>query len=58
MELYSNGKRMIGIIKDLLALDEWYGQSKEIEIAKGKNKLQTSFIGAWYQNKRKRKWHK
>lgn len=49
---------MIAIIKELLSLNEWHGISEEIEIAKGKNKLQTSFKAAWHQYLRKKKWHK
>lgn len=49
---------MIGIILDLLGVDEFYGVSEEIEIAKGKNKLQTGWKGAWEQRKRKEKWQR
>lgn len=41
---------------DLLNLDDWYGVSEEIEIAKGKYELQTTFKGAMEQNKRERAW--
>jgi hypothetical protein len=49
---------MLGIILDMLDLDEFYNVSKEIEIANGKNQLQTNFKGAWKQHKRDKKWHK
>jgi hypothetical protein len=43
---------MIKNILDLLALQEHYGQSELIEIAKGKYELQTSFKQAFKQLKR------
>jgi len=46
---------MIGIVLDMLQMDEWYSMSNEIEIAKGKNELATNFKTAWRKNKRKRK---
>lgn len=47
---------MLGIVLDILATDEFYGISEEIEIAKGKNKLPLSFKEGWKQRKRKRAW--
>ena len=47
---------MIGIVLDLLSLDEFYGVSEDIEIAKGKNKLPLSVKEGIRQHKRKRKW--
>ena len=47
---------MIGIILDILSIDEFYGISEEIEIAKGKNKLPTTFKEGMEKQKRKRKW--
>ncbi len=47
---------MIGIVLDLLSLDEFYGISEDIEIAKGKHKLPTSIKEGYRQQKRKRKW--
>ncbi|UII80005.1 hypothetical protein [Flagellimonas sp. CMM7] len=47
---------MIDIILDLLAMDDWYNVSSEIEIAKGKNKLPTSIKEGVQQAKRKAKW--
>jgi len=49
---------MIGIILDMLAMDEHKGLSNEIDIAKGKNKLSTSFKEAWKQYKREKAWPK
>jgi hypothetical protein len=49
---------MLGIILDILAMDDFYGISEEIEIAKGKNKLCTKWGEAWKQSKRKKKWPK
>jgi hypothetical protein len=43
---------MIKNILELLSLDEHYGQSEIIEIAKGKYKLQTSWKSAFKQLKR------
>lgn len=47
---------MIGIILDILAMDEFYGVSEEIEIAKGKYKLPTGIREGLKQRKRKAKW--
>lgn len=43
---------MIGIILDILAVDNYYNISEEIEIAKGKYKLHTSLKKAIKQLKR------
>jgi hypothetical protein len=43
---------MIKHILDLLALDEFYGQSELIEIAKGKYQIVTSWKQAFEQIKR------
>jgi len=43
---------MIQNILKLLNSDPWFGLSKEIEIAKGKNKLKLSFKEIKYQIKR------
>jgi len=43
---------MIREILDLLALDEHYGQSEIIEIAKGKNQIPKTFKKALKQIKR------
>ena len=40
----------------LLRSNDFYGVSKEIEIAKGKHEKQKSIKGAWYQFKRFVKW--
>lgn len=47
---------MIKNILDLLALDEFYGQSENIEIAKGKYQLADSFKKGL--KKIKRQWKK
>ncbi len=44
------------IILKLLNIDEFYGVSKTIEIAKGKNKLPQSLKEGFEQIKRKTKW--
>ena len=49
---------MIKHILDLLALDEFYGQSELIEIAKGKYKRVTTFKDGIKQVKRQLKWLK
>jgi hypothetical protein len=49
---------MIKHILDLLALDEFYGQSELIEIAKGKYKRVTTFKEGFKQIKRQLKWLK
>jgi hypothetical protein len=49
---------MIKNILDLLALDEFYGQSELIEIAKGKYELNNTFKKSVKQLKREIKWLK
>jgi hypothetical protein len=48
---------MIEKILQMLALDEFEGQSEAIDIAKGKHKIQDSLKGIKRQNKRKKAWH-
>jgi hypothetical protein len=43
---------MIQKIIELLSIDEFYGQSELIDIAKGKYKIQNTVIGMYKQNKR------
>jgi len=43
---------MIKDILDLLKLDDWYGQSEVIDIAKGKYKHTFSFTEIYKQKKR------
>ena len=47
---------MFDLILKCLDLGELRGVSKEIDIAKGVNKLQTTFKGSWKQYKRKKAW--
>lgn len=47
---------MIDNVVRLLALDPYEGVSENIEIAKGKHKLETSFKESWKQFKRKKAW--
>ena len=47
---------MIGIIMDMLSMDEFYNISEEIEIAKGKYKLPMGFKEGFQKAKRKGKW--
>jgi len=49
---------MLGIVLDILAMDDFHGISEEIDIAKGKNKLTLSFRERWEQHKRAKKWQK
>ena len=49
---------MIKHILDLLALDEFYGQSELIEIDKGKYKRPTTLKQGFNQIKREIKWLK
>ena len=44
------------IVLKLLNIDEFYGVSKTIDIAKGKNKLPQSLKEGFEQIKRKTKW--
>ena len=43
---------MIELINQLLELDDFENKSENIDRAKGKYELQTSFKGAWKQRKR------
>lgn len=47
---------MIDLILKILDLDEMVGVSKEIDIAKGVNKLPLTFKDAWKQHKRIKGW--
>lgn len=47
---------MIGIIMDMLAMDDFHNISEEIEIAKGKYKLPMGFNEGIQKAKRKAKW--
>lgn len=47
---------MIENILKLMELHEYRGVSKQIDIAKGKYKLTTSFKEAWEQRKRAKAW--
>jgi hypothetical protein len=49
---------MIRNILDLLQLDEFYGKTENIEIAKGKCQLPTSVKHSIKQGKRKALWQK
>jgi hypothetical protein len=49
---------MIRNILDLLQLDEFYGKTENIEIAKGKYQLPTSVKHSIKQGKRKALWQK
>lgn len=49
---------MIGIIRQILELDDYYGQSDAIDIAKGKHKILTSIKDVRFGMKQlKRKAH-
>jgi hypothetical protein len=47
---------MIGIILDMLALDDFHNVSEEIEIAKGKHKIPKGFKEIFNKAKRKARW--
>ncbi len=49
---------MIKLIIDALQIDDHYGQSELIEIAKGKYELPTTFKKGFKQIKRQIKWQK
>ena len=49
---------MIQKIIELLAIDEFYGQSELIDIAKGKYKIQYSIVDKYKQKKRIRNGRK
>lgn len=43
---------MLDLIVKILDIDDFYNKSENIDIAKGKYKLATSFKEAWKQRKR------
>lgn len=47
---------MIELILKMLDVDEFRGLSENIDIAKGKYKLPTSFREGWEQRKRRKAW--
>ena len=47
---------MFDLIIKVLELGDLYGISKEIDIAKGINKMPLSVSEAWQQRKRKKAW--
>ncbi len=47
---------MLDLIIQMLALDNFYGKFKNIDIAKGSNELTTGFRQGWDKIKRKRAW--
>ena len=47
---------MIEIILELLELDNYYGVSKNIDIAKGVNKTPLTFKEGWERRKRLKAW--
>ncbi len=49
---------MIKQILDLLMMQEHLGKGENIEIAKGKNELPSTFKGFIKQIKRQAQWHK
>ncbi len=49
---------MINNILDLLRLHEFYNESKNIEIAKGKNEIPLTWKKGFEQIKRQYKWKK
>ncbi len=49
---------MIEKIIELLAIDEFYGQSELIDIAKGKYKIQNTIVDKYKQKKRIRNGRK
>lgn len=44
------------LIIDLLQMDEWLKVGENVDIAKGKYKLETTFKAKYKQEKRKRAW--
>jgi hypothetical protein len=46
---------MIKQILDMLKLDDFYGKSEFIDIAKGRNEIPKTVFGAYKQSKRKLK---
>lgn len=49
---------MIQLILDMLAMDDFYGVSEEIDIAKGRYKLNTSIKKEYKRRKRIKAWQK
>lgn len=49
---------MIQLIFEMLYLSEHYGQSEEIEIAKGKHEIPQTFKEAVRHAKRRKEWQK
>lgn len=49
---------MITDIIKLLAHDDFYNESEEVEFAKGQQYLPLTFKGAWTSIKRKFRWRK
>lgn len=47
---------MIDLILKMLDINKMYGVSKNIDIAKGVNKLPMTFKEGWNQRKRVKKW--
>lgn len=47
---------MIGLIVDMLSIDDFKGKSENIEIAKGKYKMPQTFREGWRQYKRGKVW--
>lgn len=47
---------MMDLILKMLDIGEMYGVSKNIDIAKGINKLPSTFKEGWSQRKRVKKW--
>ena len=48
--------KYLGIVLELLAEDEYYGISEEIEIAKGKNEFPFTWKKVFKKIKRQYKW--
>lgn len=49
---------MFDLLIKCLDVDDMIGISREVDIAKGVNRLETTFKGSWKQYKRKKKWLK
>lgn len=47
---------MVSLIIKMLDVADFEGISENIDVAKGKNKMQTSLKGAWRQRKRTKAW--
>jgi hypothetical protein len=47
---------MIKLVIDLLQMDDFYGVGKNIDIAKGQNKIEIGLKGKMKQRKRKEAW--